>query len=172
MGLMRGGQIHWRNHIAVAAIALVSGISITGCVSGPDQGAGTVKVSESAVAGQAQVSGSSPQRGLFRIHRLNSKKQLIRQRFTRNSERPGCHDLRRNRNAYRVAQIGFAWCTVYAGDQCEPGTELPAIWRGAKYRLADIEEGEPQIKILPGSNWYLAENENVLINSWRCEYAE
>ena len=108
--------------------------------------------------------------GSFRVYRLNSKDQLIRNRWSRKRAEAGCHDLRGTKKAYRVAQVGFAWCTIYAGDKCEAGTELGAKWRGGKYRRAEFDPEEPQQKILPGANWYLSEGENVQVGSWRCEH--
>jgi len=157
-----------RSPLLVGAVICLLGL--TGCATRTGPGPDKVVVDASSAAA-TQVSGAGSSRsGLFRVHRLNSKKQMIRQRFTRNSDRPGCHDPRGNRKAYRIAQTGFAWCSVYTSDRCEAGTEIPAVWRGGKYRRAKIEEGEPQTRILPGSNWYLSEDENVLIGSWRCEY--
>lgn len=108
--------------------------------------------------------------GSVRAYKLNSKNQLIRQSWTKNSDEAGCHDLWRARQVHRFAQVGFAWCTIYAGDDCAAGSELAATWVGGKYRQAEIAEGEPQIKILPGSNWYLSDSENVEVGSWYCEY--
>ena len=110
--------------------------------------------------------------GNVRIYKLNSKDQFIKQKWLKDKERPGCHDLRRTRKANRFAQTGFAWCTVYSGDACEAGTELPAMWGGKKYRTADIDISQPQIKLLKGSEWYLNPDKNIRIGSWRCEYQD
>ena len=108
--------------------------------------------------------------GSVRIYQLNSKGQLLRQRWIRNEEEPGCHDFRGQRDVYRFAQVGFAWCTVYSGDKCMPGTEMPAMWRGDRYRKADIDISQPQTRLLPGSLWYLHQDANVEMGSWACFY--
>lgn len=111
--------------------------------------------------------------GNVRIYKLNSKDQFVKQKWLKDREKPGCHDLRRTRKANRFAQTGFAWCTVYSGDACEAGTELPAMWGGKKYRTADIDISQPQIKLIKGSEWYLnSEKKNIRIGSWRCEYED
>ena len=108
--------------------------------------------------------------GSVRIYKLNSKDQLVKARWVKNADEEGCHDLRGTKNAYRFAQVGFAWCIVYSGDKCEKGTERSAIWRGDKYRVADIDITQPQTRLLRGSDWYLDGSRNVEIGSWACEY--
>ena len=108
--------------------------------------------------------------GSVRIYKLNKKKQLVKQRWVKKDERPGCHDLRGNKKAYRFAQVNFAWCTVYKGDDCAAGTELRALWRGREYRAVDIDISMPQIKLLPGADWYLSADQNIKMGSWYCEY--
>jgi hypothetical protein len=108
--------------------------------------------------------------GSVRIYKLNSKGQPVRQRWIRNEEDPGCHDFRGQRDAHRFAQVGFAWCTVYSGDKCAPGSEIPALWRGERYRRADIDISQPQVRLLPGSQWYLHPSGNVEMGSWECRY--
>ncbi len=108
--------------------------------------------------------------GSVRVYKLNSKGQFVRQRWIKDDEVEGCHDLRRTRKVNRFAQVGFAWCTVYSGDDCEAGSEIPAMWRGDRYRSADIDVSQPQIRILPGAEWYLHADANVKMGSWACSY--
>jgi hypothetical protein len=108
--------------------------------------------------------------GSVRIYKLNSKNQLVKNRWVKREHKPGCHDLRGRKKAHRFAQTGFDWCTIYRGDKCEPGTELGAMWRGKKYRTADIDVSQPQIQLLPGSDWYLDQSRNIEMGSWACEY--
>jgi hypothetical protein len=108
--------------------------------------------------------------GSVRMYKLNSKDQLIKRRWVKKSDLPGCHDLRGKKKAHRFAQVGFSWCTVYAAGDCLAGSEIAAMWRGNSYRTADIDISQPQLKLLPGANWYLHESENIQIGSWTCEY--
>jgi len=110
------------------------------------------------------------QHGSVRMYKLNSKDQMVNRRWVKKSEQPGCHDLRGRKKAHRFAQVGFSWCTVYSEGDCLAGSEIKAMWHGEKYRTADIDISAPQIKLLPGSNWYLDESENILVGSWFCEY--
>ncbi len=109
--------------------------------------------------------------GSIRLYKLNSKGQFVRQRWVSGDEEPGCHDFRGTREVNRFAQVGFAWCTVYGGDECAPGTEIAAMWRGGDYRSADIDVAKPQVRLLPGSQWYFHESKNVEMGSWECRYA-
>ena len=124
-------------------------------------GGGTLAISP-------QVAGSD--HGSVRIYKLNSKGQPVRQRWIRKEEEPGCHDFRGRREVHRFAQVGFAWCTVYSGDKCAAGTEMPAMWRGERYRSADIDISKPQVRLLPGALWYLHDSKNVEMGSWACYY--
>ena len=108
--------------------------------------------------------------GSVRMYKLNSKDQLVKNRWVKKSERPGCHNVRGGKKVHRFAQVGFAWCTVYVGGDCRVGSEIPAKWRGKSYRTADIDVSQPQIQILPGSNWYLDEKKNIQVGSWYCQY--
>ena len=108
--------------------------------------------------------------GSVRIYRLNSKDQLVKQRWVKDDNQAGCHSLSRKRKAHRFAQVGFAWCSVYLEKGCKPGTEAPAKWAGGRYRNADINVDGSQTKLLRGSKWYFHPTENILIASWACEY--
>lgn len=75
---------------------------------------------------------------------------------------PGCHDLLLERAVHRVAQEGFAWCSVYRRENCRPGSEIRGRWNG---------EGDPVWSFRPGAQWVLDEG-NVSVASWRCEDTE
>ena len=125
-----------------------------------------VFVSSFLIAGIA----AADHHGNVRFYKLNSKDQYVKQRWLKDREKPGCRDLKRSRKVNRFAQTGFAWCTVYSGDACAAGSELPVMWGGKHYRTADIDITQPQNKLLPGSEWYLHPDENIKIGSWYCEY--
>ncbi len=108
--------------------------------------------------------------GSVRVYKLNSKGQLIKKGWVKHSEEPGCHDLRRQHQVHRFAQVGFSWCTLYAGDKCEPGTELSALWKGSNYRKIDVDLSLPQTRLLPGSKWYLDPSQKSGVGSWACQY--
>jgi hypothetical protein len=108
--------------------------------------------------------------GSVRVYKLNSKGQLVKKGWVKHDDEPGCHDLRRQHKVHRFAQVGFSWCTLYAGDKCKPGTELSAMWKGGKYRKADIDISLPQTRLLPGSKWYLDPLQETEVGSWACEY--
>lgn len=76
-----------------------------------------------------------------------------------NTDDPGCHDLLFDPGVHRVAQVRFAWCSVYREESCQEGSEIPGRWKGKK---------EPVTRFTPGALWVLDEG-NVSVASWRCE---
>lgn len=76
-----------------------------------------------------------------------------------NTDDPGCHDLLFDPGVHRVAQVRFAWCSVYREESCREGSEIPGRWKGKE---------EPVVKFTPGALWVLDEG-NVSVASWRCE---
>jgi len=76
------------------------------------------------------------------------------------------------RDVYRFAQNGFAYCGLYSSEDCRKGSEILAKWRGKKYRVAEavLDVAQPQIKLLRGSEWFLALEKNTTVRSWFCSY--
>lgn len=110
--------------------------------------------------------------GKVRIYKLNNKGQLIQQRWVKNTHEEGCKSSYKRREAHRFAQVGFAYCQIFSENNCLHGSEVPAMWGGRRYRMADIDINEPQIKILKGTRWILAEEKNKTIRSWFCSYTD
>jgi hypothetical protein len=105
-----------------------------------------------------------------RMYKMNSKGQSFLQRWIKNKEVEGCHSLSGGKEVQRFSQTGYNFCQLYAEDNCLAGSEVPAMWGGKRYRVADIDISEPQIKLLRGTKWLLAPDKNVSIRSWYCEY--
>lgn len=95
----------------------------------------------------------------FRIYTVNKNMQQSRAVVLANAERPGCHDMLLRQRVYRVAQIGFESCTVYAEKDCKPGTELKVRWKN---------EEEPTTRISPGARWFLGGERGEKMGSWSC----
>jgi len=104
----------------------------------------------------------------IRMYKINKKQQQRRIMFGNAVKQPGCHNLIVERKVYRVAQTGFAWCSVYAEDDCTPGSILPAMWTGDEYHKYGIDGTRPQPKLYPGSHWNLVSPETP-VQSWYCE---
>ncbi len=104
----------------------------------------------------------------IRMYKINKKDQQRRIMFGNAVKEPGCHNLIIDRKVYRVAQVGFAWCSVYSEDDCAPDSLLPAKWTGDTYHKYDIDGSKLQPKFYPGSHWKLV-SPNTPVKSWYCE---
>ena len=137
---------------------LVAGLAVSGLPA-----IGPALIGESALAnGSASI----------RLYRLNSKGQLINQRWVGDTDEDGCHDLRGSRKVHRFAQVGYAYCELFREHGCSKESQVTAMWHGRKYRKADIDVTQPQQRLLPGSLWYLDPDKNIEIASWSCRYQE
>lgn len=107
----------------------------------------------------ASVAETSPAAD-FRLYYANKLLQQRQVAMVRNTDEPGCHNLIKKRRIYRVAQIGFETCTVYAEKNCEAGTEIEVSWKNKK---------APSVSITPGARWYLPGERGTKMGSWNCE---
>lgn len=104
---------------------------------------------------------SSPQATEFRAYRANEQLQLDRIP-TLNENEPGCHSMLLTLRVYRVAQIGFEHCTVYAEKDCREGSEVPVTWK---------QEEAPVKQFGQGDRWFLVSDhpQGRDVGSWYCE---
>ncbi len=96
----------------------------------------------------------------LRLYTANKQLQQRRVSLVRNTDESGCHNLITKRKIYRVAQIGFKSCTVYAKKHCEVGTEIGVSWKNKKPPINEFK---------PGARWYLPGNRGANMASWKCE---
>ena len=110
--------------------------------------------------------------GKLRMYKMNSKGQLNRQKWLKDTEKPGCHNTLKARKVHRVAQVGFKWCKIYEQEDCTKGTAVKATWGGDKYKDAPFDFAKPQLKLVKGTEWILDPEGNVTIRSWKCIYEQ
>lgn len=110
------------------------------------------------------AAGTSSWAADFRIYRANSDLQVDRVPAM-NEDEPGCHNLLLSLTVYRVAQIGFEHCTVYAEKDCEAGSEVPVSWK---------QEDDPVTRFTQGDRWFLVgdEPQGHEMGSWSCKARE
>ena len=95
--------------------------------------------------------------------RLYTANKLLQQRrisMIRHTDKPGCHNLITKRRVYRVAQIGFATCTLYSAKSCEAETEIAVSWKNKKDPVNDFTQG---------ARWFLPGERGSKMASWKCE---
>lgn len=100
----------------------------------------------------------------FRAYRANDQLQLDRIP-TLNEDEPGCHNLLLGFSVYRVAQIGFEYCSIYKEKDCQAGTEVPVTWK---------KEKAPVKQFTQGDRWFLVSDDpqGGAVGSWYCEARE
>lgn len=96
----------------------------------------------------------------LRMYTANNLLQQRRISMVRNTDEPGCHNLVTRRKIYRVAQIGFKTCTLYADKDCEAGTEIGVSWKNKK---------PPVNNFTQGARWFLPGERGSKTASWKCE---
>lgn len=96
----------------------------------------------------------------LRLYTANKLLQQRRVTMVRNTDEPGCHNLITKRKIYRVAQIGFKTCTLYARKDCEAGTEIGVSWKNKK---------DPVTEFTQGARWFLPGERGSKMASWKCE---
>lgn len=122
-----------------------------------------------ALAGVALLAGCAGQQAStqptdFRLYRANERLQLDRVP-TLDENEPGCHDMLLTLRVYRVAQIGFEYCTVYAEGGCKDGTEVPVTWKNEKAPVKQFGQGD---------RWFLVSDheQGHDMGSWYCKARE
>ena len=95
----------------------------------------------------------------LRMYTANKLLQQRRISMVRNTDEPGCHNMVTRRKIYRVAQIGFKTCTLYADKDCEAGTEIGVSWKNKKSPVNDFTQG---------ARWFLPGERGSKTASWKC----
>lgn len=99
---------------------------------------------------------------IVRFYKLNKKGQQNRL-FIRESrlKKPGCHNFSTSPKIYRLTQIGYEYCIVFAKKNCSAGTEITGGWKGDKI----------DSKLSEGGEWLFTHHnkKGVKAKSWSCK---
>jgi len=77
----------------------------------------------------------------IRFYKKNKKGQLNKVLISRKkSQKTGCQNFTGSKKIYRLTQIGFKQCRLYAEKNCQSGSELTASWKG-KQAAKDFTQG-------------------------------
>ncbi|KAA3630446.1 MAG: hypothetical protein DWQ08_06285 [Proteobacteria bacterium] len=121
------------------------------------------------LASAIAVSGLAPavsDAGEIRFYKVNGKGQQREIGLLRNRDEPGCHNMLGSRDVFRVAQIGFTYCTVYAADDCAEDGALIMNWKGRVKK--NSVRAQPTDRLMPGDMWYFGDNDVREVHSWFC----
>ena len=118
------------------------------------------------LAGLFVVPGSDATAAEIRFYKVNKKSQQDEIRLIRNRDEPGCHNLRRKREVYRAAQVGFTYCSVFEEKDCPDGKGIVMEWRG-KVKKNSIRS-QPSERLMPGDLWFFPEDQTRKLGSWLC----
>lgn len=103
----------------------------------------------------------------IRFYKVNSKGQQSEVGFLRNRDEPGCHNILGSREIFRVAQVGFTYCAIYAEEDCPEGGAMVMHWKGRVKK--NSARAQPTDRLMPGDLWYFEDNGTRTINSWMCQ---
>lgn len=103
----------------------------------------------------------------IRFYKVNSKGQQREIGFIRNADEPGCHNMFGSREVFRVAQVGFTFCSVYPEADCPADSAHVMNWKG-KVKKNSVR-AQPTDRLMPGDMWYFGDNETREVKSWHCE---
>lgn len=66
---------------------------------------------------------------------------------------PGCHNLRREKEIFRIAVIGKGACAIYSAADCKPDSKIAAQWKGRE---------DPTTLLTPGARWEFGDREKIV----------
>ena len=106
-----------------------------------------------------------PREAEIRFYSINEQQQQRELVLVPGAGQAGCHNLPLTRAVYRVAQMGFNFCEIYAKKDCQPGSEHNLRWPTA---TQDPDKTGPTTRITPGAKWLFATTNSAKVGSWSC----
>lgn len=95
----------------------------------------------------------------IRFYTVNKRQQQSLISLIAGTTKPGCHNFLTKRRVYRISQVGFEHCRIFAERNCKPENVVTARWKNKK---------QPTDKLTPGARWFLAGERGTKIASWEC----
>ena len=124
---------------------------------------GTVLILSSC--GQKGPLYSPPREAEIRFYSMNEQQQQRELVLVPGAGQAGCHNLPLTRAVYRVAQVGFTFCEIYANKDCQAGSEHNLRWAAT---TQDSDKIGPTTRITPGAKWLFATAGATKVRSWSC----
>ena len=107
-----------------------------------------------------------PREAEIRFYSINGQQQQRELVLVPGAGQAGCHNLPLTRAVYRVAQVGFTFCEIYAKKDCQPGSEHNLRWPAT---TQDPDKTGPTTRITPGAKWLFAAAGAAKVGSWSCQ---
>jgi len=107
-----------------------------------------------------------PKETEIRFYSMNEQQQQQELALVPGAGQVGCHNLPLTRAVYRVAQVGFTFCEIYAQKDCQPGSKYNLRWSAT---TQDPDKTESTTKITPGAKWLFATVSTAKVGSWSCQ---
>ena len=101
----------------------------------------------------------------IRFYSINEQQQQRELLLVPGAGEVGCHNLPLTRTVYRVAQIGFSFCKVFAENNCPTGSEYNFRWPNS---TNDTDKIGSTAKLTPGAKWLFTASSEVKVRSWSC----
>jgi len=107
-----------------------------------------------------------PIKAEIRFYSMNEQQQQRELVLAPGAGQAGCHNLPPTRAVYRVVQVGFTFCEIYAKKDCQPGSEYNLRWPAT---TQDPDKTGPTTRITPGAKWLFATASTAKVGSWSCQ---
>jgi hypothetical protein len=95
----------------------------------------------------------------IRFYTSNSRQQQSLISLVTGTSKPGCHNFLTKRRVYRISQVGFEYCRIFAEKNCKDEGVVTVRWKNKK---------QPTEKLTPGARWFLEGEQGAKISSWEC----
>ncbi|GIT54684.1 MAG: hypothetical protein Ct9H300mP16_18440 [Pseudomonadota bacterium] len=102
----------------------------------------------------------------IRFYNVNSQNQQRELYLLPNRNRAGCFNLPVSVDVYRVAQIGFEYCSIYSGTDCDPASAHRMYWSGKARK--DPNKKKPTTVMTEGAMWRIEGAREAALRSWEC----
>tara|TARA_Y100000588_G_C13549558_1_gene625574 strand:- start:4 stop:450 length:447 start_codon:yes stop_codon:yes gene_type:complete len=123
-----------------------------------------------AVLLQTACQSSSPQpdspAASIRFYTVNNQNQQRELYLLPNRSRTGCFNLPVSVDIYRVAQIGFEYCSIYSATGCDLASTYRMYWSGKARK--DPNKKNPTTVMTEGAMWQIEGAREAPLRSWEC----
>ena len=107
-------------------------------------------------------------RSEIRFYTINSLDQQRELSWLPNRHAEGCFNLPVSLRLFRIAQIGFASCSVYHTNDCATAHTHPMVWSGKNRNNSNKQV--PTFEMTEGAMWLFSRGRETSVRSWQCSH--